>query len=343
MPPTDSAPPVPPPGGSGSTRLPDPPPSGSAPPAARAAAGEGRTSSAGMAMVLGCYLLWGLFPMYFVLLSAAGSVEIIGHRLVWTLVTCLILVALRGAWAPLRRVLSSPRRLGVLAVSGALVTVNWLVYVYGVNTARTADAALGYFINPLVTVALAALVLGERLRPAQGAAVCLATAGVGVLVVAQGSLPWISLALAFSFGLYGLVKKRVGAQVDALTGLTVESAVVSPVALAYLVWLTARGADVLHGPEASPALAGLLVLAGPVTAVPLLLFAAGTRRVPLSVVGLSQYIAPVLQFLVAWGVFHEEISPARWAAMILVWVAVGVFVLDVLYQAARRPRLRAPG
>ena len=142
-----------------------------------------------MAMVLGCYLLWGLFPMYFVLLSAAGSVEIIGHRLVWTLVTCLILVALRGAWAPLRRVLSSPRRLGVLAVSGALVTVNWLVYVYGVNTARTADAALGYFINPLVTVALAALVLGERLRPAQGAAVCLATAGVGVLVVAQGSLP----------------------------------------------------------------------------------------------------------------------------------------------------------
>ncbi|SPT52622.1 putative chloramphenical resistance permease RarD [Actinomyces bovis] len=322
------------------------------PPAARGSASSLAPSSSrlalqhqqdgsGLAMVLGCYLLWGFFPLYFKLLAAAGPVEIIGHRIVWTLVTCLLLVAFGRRWRQLRRVLATPRLLGALATAGVLVSVNWLIYVYGVNAGRTADAALGYFMNPLVTVALAALVLGERLRPSQLAAIGLATAGVAVMVAWQGTVPWVSLGLALTFGFYGLVKKRVGGQVDALSGLTVESLVVMPAALGYLGWLQVTGTAAYQQPGASTWLGGLLVVAGPVTALPLLLFAAGTARVPLSVVGLSQYIAPIMQFLLAWLVFGEEISSARWIAMGLVWLAVLVFVVDLLAQLRSLPRSRS--
>ncbi|AYD89561.1 EamA family transporter RarD [Actinomyces lilanjuaniae] len=296
------------------------------------------TTRTGAALVLGCYVLWGFFPLYFRLLSAAGSLEVIGNRVVWTLATCLVLTAVRHRWRVLWSVASTPGLLGTLAVSGALVSLNWLVYVYGVTTGRTADAALGYFINPLATVALAALVLGERLRRAQVVAVGLAAAGVVVLVVLQGSLPWISLALALSFSLYGLVKKQVGTRVDALTGVAVETAAMSPLALAYLGWLAAHESLVVQASPLPLPLVVLLVAAGPVTALPLLLFAAGTRQVPLSLVGLSQYLTPITQFLLAWAVFREDISPARWAAMALVWAAVAVLVTDTVRQVARRPR-----
>ena len=304
------------------------------------ASDSGALNGTGMALVIGCYTLWGVFPLYFRLLSAAGSVEIIGHRIVWTLGTCLLLIAVRRRWASLARVCRTPRLLGALTVCGLLVSVNWLVYVYGVNTDRTADAALGYFINPLVTVALASLVLRERLRPAHRVSIVLASAAVVLLVVLQGSLPWISLALAFSFALYGLVKKQLGPDVDALTGLTVESAVVTPAALAYLGHLAWQGQSAWQAPDQGWWILALLVVAGPVTAVPLLLFAAGTRRVPLSVVGMGQYIAPTIQFLLAWGAFHERIPPARWAAMVLVWAAVAVFIGDAVRQLLRRPRPR---
>ena len=320
-------------------------PSGSSPDAPEPAPASARTtvqqpSGTGIALVLGCYTLWGVFPLYFRLLAEAGSVEIIGHRIVWTLATCLGLVAVRRRWGRLRRILRSARLLGALAVSGLLVSVNWLIYVYGINTGRTADAALGYFINPLVTVALASLVLHERLRPAHRVSIALASAAVALLVVLQGSLPWISLALAFSFALYGLVKKQLGPDVDALTGLTVESALVTPIALAYLGHLAWQGQSAWQAPDQGWWILALLVVAGPVTAVPLLLFAAGTRRVPLSVVGMGQYIAPTIQFLLAWGAFHERIPPARWAAMILVWAAVAVFIGDAVRQLLRRPRPR---
>ena len=307
------------------------------------ASASGALDGTGMALVIGCYTLWGIFPLYFRLLSAAGSVEIIGHRIVWTLGTCLALIAARRRWASLARVCRTPRLLGALTVCGLLVSVNWLVYVYGVNTARTADAALGYFINPLVTVALASLVLRERLRPVHRVSIVLASAAVTLLVALQGSLPWISLALAFSFALYGLVKKRIGPDVDALTGLTVESAVVAPIALAHLSYLAWQGQSVWQAPDQGWRIMVLLVVAGPVTAVPLLLFAAGTRRVPLSVVGMSQYIAPITQFLLAWAIFHEQIPPARWAAMVLVWAAVAVFIGDTVHQFLHHPRPRPAG
>ena len=318
---------------------PEPTSAPGAPAAVREPASAG-LDGAGMALVIGCYTLWGVFPLSFHLLSAAGSVEIIGHRIVWTLGTCLALIAARRRWASLARVCHTPRLLGALVVSGLLVSVNWLVYVYGVNTARTADAALGYFINPLVTVALASLVLRERLRPVHRVSIALASTAVVLLVVLQGSLPWISLALAFSFALYGLIKKRIGPEVDALTGLTVESAVVTPIALAYLSHLAWQGQSAWQAPGQGWQIMALLGVAGPVTAVPLLLFAAGTRRVPLSVVGMGQYIAPTIQFLLAWVVFHEQIPTARWAAMVLVWAAVAVFIGDAVHQLIRRPRLR---
>ena len=318
---------------------PEPTSAPGAPAAVREPASAG-LDGAGMALVIGCYTLWGVFPLYFRLLSAAGSVEIIGHRIVWTLGTCLALIAARRRWASLARVCCAPRLLGALVVSGLLVSVNWLVYVYGVNTARTADAALGYFINPLVTVALASLVLRERLRPVHRVSIALASTAVVLLVVLQGSLQWISLALAFSFALYGLVKKRIGPEVDALTGLTVESAVVTPIALVYLSHLAWQGQSAWQAPGQGWQIMALLGVAGPVTAVPLLLFAAGTRRVPLSVVGMGQYIAPTIQFLLAWAVFHEQIPPARWAAMVLVWAAVAVFIGDAVHQLIRRPRPR---
>ena len=196
-------------------------------------------AATGLMMVLGCYLLWGIFPLYFHLLAAAGSLEIIGHRILWTLATCLIAVALLRRWDRLRAALTAPRLAGSLVVSGLIITLNWLIYVYGVNSGRTADAALGYFINPLVTVALAAVFLGERLRRLQLAALALAGLGVLVLVVAQGALPWVSLGLAGTFGLYGLAKKRSGAHVDALTGLTVGALAMAPLAVAYLGCLAA--------------------------------------------------------------------------------------------------------
>ena len=195
----------------------------------------------------------------------------------------------------------------------------------------------------MVTVALASLVLRERLRPVHRVSIVLASAAVTLLVALQGSLPWISLALAFSFALYGLVKKRIGPDVDALTGLTVESAVVAPIALAHLSYLAWQGQSVWQAPDQGWRIMVLLVVAGPVTAVPLLLFAAGTRRVPLSVVGMSQYIAPITQFLLAWAIFHEQIPPARWAAMVLVWAAVAVFIGDTVHQFLHHPRPRPAG
>lgn len=299
---------------------------------------HGEPAGRGFVLVVGCYTLWGFFPLYFRLLSRAGAVEIIDHRIVWTLASCLLLIAVRRRPAPLGEVLRRPRLLGSLALSGVLITLNWLIYVYGVNTDRTADAALGYFVNPLVTVALAALVLHERLRPAHRISLGLAALAVTLLVVLQGSLPWISLALAMTFALYALVKKRIGTSVDALTGLAVESAVVTPVALVHMSWLAWQGQSAWQAPGQGLGMAALLVVAGPVTAVPLLLFAGATRRVSLSVVGMSQYIAPILQFLLAWAVFHEDIPPARWAAMVLVWLAVAVFVADTVRETARRPR-----
>ena len=289
----------------------------------------------GLLQGLGAYGWWGFLPLYFPLLVPAGSVEIIAHRVLWSLAFCVIALAatrsLGTAWAALR----SPATLTRLAVGGVLVATNWLVFVYAVLSDHTVDAALGYYVNPILTVVLAVLVLHERMRPAQWVAVGLGAAAVAVLTLGVGGLPWIALVLAGTFGTYGLIKNRTGRTVPPLAGLAVETAVLAPMALVWLLAVERGGTFGAHGPWHALALAG----SGVVTAVPLLLFAGAARRLPLSVVGLLQYLTPTIQFAIGVLVFGEQMPAARWWGFALVWAALAVLTIDGL-RAGRVPRLQ---
>jgi chloramphenicol-sensitive protein RarD len=295
--------------------------------------------SRGLLLAFSAYLLWGAFPLYFHLLAAAGPLEIIGHRIWWSFLFCLAGVLVWREWGHLRQVLATPRLFWGLAGAGVLVSLNWLIYVWGVLNNHIVDAALGYFINPLITVMLAVLVLGERLRTAQKVAVGVGLVAVVVIAVAYGQIPWVALALAISFGGYGLVKKQVGGVVSPLVGLTVETMLLTPLALGYLLWLqfTGAGAYLSNGPGLTVA----LTLAGAITAIPLLLFAAASSRIPLSMMGLIQYLTPLIQFSIGVWINHEAMPASRWIGFGLVWVALGVLTVDSL-RAARRPALIDP-
>lgn len=295
--------------------------------------------SRGLLLALSAYLLWGAFPFYFKAVAAADPFEIIGHRVLWTSLFCLLGVLVWREGRHLREVLATPKLFGGLAAAGVLVTVNWSIYVWGVLTDHIVDTALGYFINPLFTVTLAVFVLRERLRRAQWVAVGIGVVAVAVITIAYGQVPWVALSLAVTFGLYGLVKKQVGGRVSPLVGLVTETALLAPVALAFLVWLQASGRSnfLAHG----PGLAVGLALAGAVTAIPLLLFAAASSRIPLSMMGLIQYLTPVIQFSIGVWVNHEAMPTPRWIGFGLVWLALVVLTLDSL-RAARRPVLVEP-
>ncbi len=283
-------------------------------------------ASAGLAAGVVAYGLWGLFPLYFPLLEPAGALEIIAHRIVWSLVFCLVALAVTRSWRQFAQLWRTPRTLGLLGIAAVFLAVNWTVYVYGVNSGHVVDASLGYFINPLVTVLLAVGFLHERLRGVQWAALALGFVAVVVIALGHGTMPWIAVVLALSFGLYGLIKSRVGGHVEAAPGLAAETALLTPVAAGYWIWLSVQGSSTFaaHGGWHAAALAST----GIVTAVPLLLFGAATRRLPLSVVGLIQYLTPTLQFLIGVAVQHETMSPARWAGFGLVWAALLVLVVD---------------
>lgn len=288
----------------------------------------------GLVLGLGAYLLWGFLPLYFPLLTPAGPVEIIAHRVLWSVVFCLVLLAATGGLPALRVALTNRRTAGTLGLAGVLIATNWLVYVHGVLSGHTVDAALGYYINPLVTVGLAVVVLGERMRRTQWLALGLGAAAVVVITVGMGRLPWVALVLALTFGLYGLVKNRVGRTVGAVASLTIETAAMTPPALAYLAFLAADDRLTLtRGGWHAVALVAL----GVVTAVPLLLFGGAARRLPLSAVGMLQYLTPTLQFLIALLVFGEEMPGARWAGFALVWAALAVLTVDGLWFG-RPPR-----
>jgi chloramphenicol-sensitive protein RarD len=296
----------------------------------------------GLAAGFGAYLLWGFLPLYFPLLEPAGPFEIVAHRIVWSLLFCVLLLVVTRTWRAALDAVRDRRTLLGLALASVLIAINWVTFVFGVLTGHTVDAALGYYINPLVTVALAVLVLGERMRPGQWAAVGVGTAAVVVMAVGVGRVPWIALVLAASFGLYGLVKNRVGRRVPAIASLAVETATLTPVAGAYLLWLGLTGAAAFgqHGGGHVTA----LVAAGVVTAVPLLLFGSAARRLPLRIVGLLQYLTPTLQFAIGVLVFGEEMPAARWWGFGLVWLALVVLTTDGL-RAGRAGRLarRAAG
>lgn len=289
--------------------------------------------NAGILYAGAAYLLWGLFPVYFKALAQVPATEILAHRMVWSLAFCAVLLLALRRWAWLRTVVAQPRVLAAFVVSAAVVSINWGVYIWAVNADRVVDASLGYFINPLVNVLFGALLLSERLHRDQWAAVGIAAAGVAWLTWQAGGVPWIGLVLAFSFATYGLLRKR--AALGSIEGLTLETLLLFPLAFGYLAWLAQIDRNTFFA--AGAATQWLLAAAGPVTALPLLFFAAGARRIAFSTLGILQYIAPTLQLLVGVWVYGEPFEPAKAIGYALIWIALAVFTAGGL-RRMRRPQ-----
>lgn len=280
---------------------------------------------------LGCYLLWGLVPIYWRPLAAVDAHELIAHRVVWSLAFTAPLLWWLGGVRAMFAELRTLRSIGLHFISGALLTTNWLVYVWAINAGHVIEASLGYFLVPLVNVALGRLVLQERLRPAQWLAITLAAAGVAVQLVQLGRLPWIALALAASFGTYGLLRKR--SSLGPVAGLTVETLLLAPFAAALLLWRAQAGTGALgHAPAMTQ---GLILCAGVVTAVPLLLFAYGARRLQLSTLGLLQYAAPIVQFALGVWFFREVFDRTRAQSFALIWAGLILYTAEALWRRRR--------
>jgi chloramphenicol-sensitive protein RarD len=291
-------------------------------------------SRRGLLLGVAAYVLWGAFPLYWPLLEPAGAIEILAHRIVWSLVTMGILVLVLQRRPVVRGLVADRRVFRLLALAACLITVNWATYIWSVNNGHVVESALGYFINPLVTVLMGVFILGERLRPVQWAAMGVAALAVVVLTVDYGRLPWVALILAFSFGSYGLCKKQANA--PAIESLTLETMVIGPVALAYVGWLTWQGQSHFASNGVGHAL--LLMTTGIVTAVPLVCFGGAAIRVPMVTLGLLQYLAPLLQFGLGVLYFHEDMPAGRWMGFALVWVALVIFTVESLRH--RRVTLR---
>jgi len=287
----------------------------------------------GVGAAVGAYTIWGLFPAFWPLLAPAVPVEVLAHRIAWAAVLMVVVFTLVRGWGELGTL--APRGWGMVAAAGLLISVNWGFYIYAVFTGQVVEAALGYFVSPLVSVLLGVLVLRERLRPAQWVAVGIAAAAVVVIAVEGGRPPWLALTLALSFGLYGLIKSTV--PLTATASLTAEGLVLGPVALGVIAWFELTGGGTMTGFGGGHVL--LMLLAGPVTAIPLLLYGVAARRVPLSTIGILMYLNPTLQFL--WGVVvvGEEMEPTRWIGFVLVWVALAVFTADLIRNSRSRERV----
>lgn len=289
----------------------------------------------GTAAALGAYVIWGLVPIFFKQLDGVPALEIIAHRVVWSLLLVALLLALTGGLHAVRQAAGDPRILGRVLLAAALVMGNWLVFVWAVNAGRILETSLGYFITPLVSILLAVAVLGERLRTRQWIAVGCACIGVALEGWRIGGLPWVSLALAATFGSYGLLRKQL--PVNATGGLLLETACALPFALLYLMWLGSSGS---FGADAPTSL--LLIATGPVTAIPLLLFAIGARRLPLATLGFLQYVAPSLTFFVAILIYDEAMNLARLLAFVAIWIGLALYSVDLLFRQ-RQPRNGASG
>ena len=286
--------------------------------------------AAGVAYAASAYLTWGLFPLYFHALAGVPAPEILSHRIVWSLVFLAVLVSALGRWPGVLAQLRSPRTLAALSVTAILIATNWLTYIWAVNSGRVLEASLGYFVNPLVTVLLGVIFLREPLTPRQIVAVALAAAGVLALVVRAGRLPWVALVLAVTFGLYGLLRKRV--PIEAVPGLLGEVAVLAPLALLCLATLPAPHFG------AGPRYTALLAASGIVTALPLIWFAEGVRRLRLSTVGLLQYLNPSLQFAIAVFLFGERFTGAHAVAFGCIWVSLALYTAEALSASRRQAR-----
>jgi chloramphenicol-sensitive protein RarD len=280
--------------------------------------------STGVLQAASAYAIWGLFPLYFQAVAAVSPLDIVLHRALWSLAFLLVVLALLRRWTWLRDVVRRPRTLATFALSALLLSANWLVYVWAVNNGRVVDASLGYFITPLVNVLLGYFVLKERLRPAQWCALTVAAAGVMWLTFYAGALPWVGLILAATFGTYGLMRKT--APLGALEGLTLETLLIAPLAIGLLAWRTSHGAG--SALDLDTTVLVLLALTGPLTALPLLLFAAGARRIPMATLGVLQYIGPTIQFALGVWLFHEPFAGPRLAGFVLIWLALVIYTAE---------------
>lgn len=288
----------------------------------------------GLLLGLGAYTFWGVLPLYFRLLKSVPAIEVLAHRVIWSLVLLMVVVTVMRRWEAIRAAINR-RTLGILVISAALIGVNWLIYIWAVNAGHTLAGSLGYFINPLLNVALGVIVLKERLRKWQGVAIGLATAGVLAMAFVALDTLWISLSLAATFGLYGLARKVVA--IDSLGGLLVETVLLAPPSLAYVLILGAEGAGAFGASLSTDA---LLILLGAFTALPLLMFAAAARLLPYSTLALLQYVAPTLQFIVAVAVFGEPLRPLHLIVFALIWTGCAVFAWDTVRGARSAARLR---
>lgn len=291
----------------------------------------------GLLLGVGAYGLWGLFPLFWPLLEPASPLEILADRFFWSFVFLAIFITATRSWSRLRPALSQKRNLALLVVASALIGLNWGVYIWAVNSGRVVEASLGYFINPLVIVLLGTLVFKEHLRRLQWTAVGIAAVAVAILTAGFGGVPWIALALAFSWAGYGVVKKIVG--MDPIASLTIETAYATPVAAVYLIWLQAQG-ELVFG-HSSPGNTMLLMLTGVVTAVPLVMFGGAANRIPLSTIGVLQYLTPTIQFIIGITVAGEVMSTFQWIGFVVVWLALAVFTYDGV-RHARRTRAGLP-
>ena len=285
----------------------------------------------GLGAAAGAFFIWGLLPLYLKQLQHVPVLQVTAHRLVWGCLFALAWLAIRKELGGVKEALSSPSVRWRLIASAALISVNWTTYIFGIATHRVVETSLGYFINPLLNVVLCVVVLAERLNVGQGTAVAIAAAGVAYLTWSAGHPPWIALTLAFSFGLYGLVRKVV--RVDALAGFASETLLLLPIGIGYLVWCEMAGSATLSHEGLATDL--LLALGGPLTAIPLVLFAFGARRIPYSTVGLLQYIGPTIQLMLAILVFREPFSGPRVVGFTLIWTALAIYAADGLWRARR--------
>ncbi len=291
-----------------------------------------QASMRGALAALGCYISWGVFPLYWHLLAAVDATELIAHRLFWTTLFTAPLLWWRDGFEAIYQVFSSGRALRLYALSGVLLTINWLVFVWAINNGHVIETSLGYFLVPLVNVALGWGVLNERLNKIQWVAIAFATAGVTWQLIQLGRLPWIALSLAITFGAYGLLRKQ--APLGSLAGLTVETMLLAPFAGAFLLWRAMADTGALGS---APVSTQLIVLStGVVTALPLLLFAYGARRLQLMTLGLLQYVAPTLQFALGVWFYHEVFDPARAQSFALIWIGLAIYTTDAIWTQRGR-------
>jgi chloramphenicol-sensitive protein RarD len=284
-----------------------------------------KNTKTGLLFGVSAYILWGLFPLYWPLLEPAGALEIVGHRAVWSLVFCVIALSITKAIKPALATMRRPKVFAKLLAATALISVNWIVYIWATNNGHVVEASLGYYINPIIMIAIGIILLKEKMRKLQWVSVSIAALGVLVLTIDYGRLPWVALALALSWGTYGFIKKQLG--LGALEGLGIETAIAAPFYLAYLNWIGVEGSGHFGS---GLGLTLLLIGSGVVTAIPLLLFNGAGNRLPYTVIGLLQFITPTLQFSIGVWVRHEDMPTARWAGFLIIWLALVVLATDLV-------------